>query len=284
MGAILPDVKLPNHTFGEPLDLPPFRGRINPEFQQPYFVDKLSRFDRLFQDSSHQILFNGRNRISVIPLLLSEGKTIDIVVKEFFTRGLNRMKTLFLPSKAQKAWLGGIALMERNIPTPVPVAYLEKDRSPFIDESCYFSVLEEEVEEIRHLFRRLPPEELSSLVQSLACHLSLCHKKGILHRDLSDGNILVRREGKKKQTFFLIDTNRIRLKKRLGPMKRVKNLTRLGVPGAFQKLFLEKYTGSKKLKKRVWFWYRCMKKSYTWHINLKKRFRPSRETKNRNTA
>ena len=277
-------MKLPNYKFGEPLYLPPFKGRINPEFQQPYFVEKLSRFDRLFQNASHQILFDGRNRISVIPFLLSEGKTIDIVVKEFFTRGLNRMKTLFLPSKAQKAWLGGVALMERNIPTPVPIAYLEKDRSPFIDESCYFSVLEEGVEEIRHLFRRLPSEELSSHVQSLACHLSLCHKKGILHRDLSDGNILVRREGQEKQTFFLIDTNRIRLKKRLGPTKRIKNLTRLGVPDAFQKLFLEKYTGSKKVKKRVWLWYRFTKKSYIWHINLKKRLRLNRETKTRNVV
>ena len=270
--------------FGEPLDLTPFKGRINPEFQQPHFVEKLSRFDLLFQDASHRILFSGRNRISVVPVLLSEEKTVNIVVKEFFTRGLNRMKTLLLPSKAQKAWLGSVALMERNIPTPVPIAYLEKDRSPFIDESCYFSVIEEGVEEIRHLFLRLPPEELSSLIQSLAYHLSLCHKKGILHRDLSDGNILVKRTGREKQTFFLIDTNRIRLKKRLGLLKRVKNLTRLGVPDVFQKLFLEKYTGSKKVKKGVWIWYRFTKKSYICRINLKKRLRLSRETKTRKTV
>jgi len=277
-------VKFPNKEFGEPLDLPPFKGRINPEFQRPDFVRKISRFDRIFQESPHQILFDGRNRISVIPFLLSEGKTINVAVKEFFTRGLNRMKTLLLPSKAQKAWLGSLALMERNIPTPIPVAYLEKNRSPFIDDSCYFSVLEEDVEEIRHLFRRLSSEELSSLVQSLACYLSLCHNKGILHRDLSDGNILVRREGQEKQTFFLIDTNRIRLKKRLGLLKRIKNLTRLGVPEAFQKLFLQKYTGSKKVKKRVWFWYRFTKKSYTWHIGLKKRLHLSCKTKTRNSV
>ena len=269
--------------FGEPLDLPPFKGRINPEFQQPNFVEKISRFDRLFQEAFHQILFDGRNRISVIPILLSGEKTTNIVIKEFFTHGLNRIKTLFMPSKAQKAWLGGVALMDRNIPTPVPVAYLEKDRSPFIDESCYFSILEEGVEEIRYLFRRLPPEELSSLVQALACHMSRCHKKGILHRDLSDGNILVRSEERKKHTFFLIDTNRIRLKERLGTLKRIKNLTRLGIPSAFQKFFLEKYTGSKKVKKGLWFWYRFTKKSYTWHISLKKRLRLSRVTKTRNT-
>jgi len=280
-GDILPDVKFPNN-FGEPLDFPPFNGRINPEFQLPVFVEKISRFHLLFQEDSHQILFDGRNKISVIPFLVSDGKAVNIVAKEFFTQGLSKMKTLFLPSKARKAWLGGISLMERNIPTPVPVAYMEKYRSPFIDESCYFSVFEEGVEEIRHLFRRLPPRELTSLVRSLACHLSLCHSKGILHRDLSDGNVLVRVEGQEKQTFFLIDTNRIRVKKRLGPLKKIKNLTRLGVPDDFQKYFLEEYTGTKKLKKRIWLWYKLTKKSYTWSINLKKRLRLSKETKTRN--
>jgi hypothetical protein len=49
--------------FGEPLDLPPSKGRIDPEYQQTDFVEKISRFDSLLQDSSYQILYDGRNRI-----------------------------------------------------------------------------------------------------------------------------------------------------------------------------------------------------------------------------
>jgi serine/threonine protein kinase len=272
-------VPFPKKSYGEILDFPPFRGRINPEFKHPAFVAKLGRFPHFFQETSHRILFDERNRISVVPFRLAEGKPIDIVAKEFTTRGLSRIKTLFLPSKAHKAWLGAVLLVERSIPTPVPVAYLEKCRSPFIDESCYFSVLEEGAEEIRYLFRRLSPEELGSLVQSLAGYLRLCHKKGILHRDLSDGNILVRKEGRGKQTFFLIDTNRIRLIKGMGLLRRIKNLTRLGVPDSFQKGFLEEYTGSQELKKGVWFWYRLAKKTYTLHIGLKKRLRLGKNAK-----
>lgn len=277
-------MKLPRKEFGEPLDLPLFRGRINPEFQQPYFVGKIARFDLLFQKTTHQVLLNGRNRITSIPIPVSDEETVDIVMKEFRTRGLNRMKTLFLPSKARKAWLGSVSLMERSVPTPIPVAYLEKKRSPFIDESCFFSVLEAGVEEIRQLFRRLPQEELRPIVRSLALHLSFCHEKGILHRDLSDGNILVKREGRGKQTFFMVDTNRIRIKKRLGPLKRIKNLTRLGVPDAYQSFFLGIYTGNKKVSKATWLWYKFAKKSYTLQIDMKKRVRFRQKTKTGDAA
>ncbi len=284
MGVILPDVKLQIKKLGKPIDLTSYKGRINPDFYQPDFVEKISKLELLLKGNSHQILFSGRNRISVVPFPISEGRTVEIVVKEFFTRGLSRMKTLFLPSKAQKAWWGGVALMEQDIPTPVPVAYLESSRSPFIEENFYLTVLEEGVDEIRHLFRQLSPKELCSLVQALAHHLSLCHKKGILHRDLSDGNILVKKNALDEHTFFLIDTNRIRLKKRLGRLQKIKNLTRLGVPGEYQQRFLEAYSASGRVKKWVWFWYRFSKKAYTWHINLKKRLHIRRKIKTGNSA
>jgi len=277
-------VKLPNKKFGRHLDLMSYKGRINPDFYQPDFVEKISKFELLLKGNSHQILFSGRNRISVVPFPLSEGRTVEIVVKEFFTRGLNRMKNIFLPSKAQKAWWRGVALMEQDIPTPVPVAYLESSRSPFIKESCYLTVLEKGVDEIRHLFRQLSPKELCSLVQALAHYLRFCHKKGILHRDLSDGNILVKTNEQDEYTFFLIDINRIRLKKRLGRLQKIKNLTRLGVPGEYQQRFLEVYSGSGRVKKWVWLWYRLSKKAYTWHIKLKKRLHISRKIKTRNSA
>ncbi len=276
-------MEISEKKFGYPFDFSSYRGRINPDFHRPRFIEKLSQFDHLLQGSSHQILFDGRNRISVVPFPMAEGKIVDIVVKEFFARGLNRAKTIFLPSKAQKAWWGGVALLIREIPTPVPVAYLEKKHSLFIDEGGYLSVLEEDVEEIRYLFLRLSQEDLSSLVQALAHHLHCCHKKGILHRDLSDGNILVRKDAPDTHTFFLIDTNRIRVKKRIGILKRIKNLARLGIPPVFQRPFLEEYVGFGRLKKWMWFWYRTCKNTYDWQIRLKKRLHLGREKKPRNS-
>ena len=174
--------------------------------------------------------------------------------------------------------------MEREIPTPVPIAYFEKIQSPFIEESCYLSVLEDGVCEVRHLFRQLPPDDLLPLIQALAAHLNLCHDKGILHRDLSDGNILVKKNAQDEYMFYLIDTNRIRVKKKLSGLQRLKNLTRLGVPPVFQRQFLRAYSGSERTKNWGWLWYRLSKTTYTWHINLKKRLRSSIELKPRDTV
>ncbi len=275
-------MKVQDKKAGIPVDLSSYKGRLNPAFQHPDFMEKISALDRLLQGTSHHILFSGRNRISVIPFPLGEGKTIDIVVKEYFARGLNKIKPFFLPSKAQKAWRGSFALMERRILTPTPVAYLEKSKFPFIDESCYLTVLAEETEEIRYLFRRLAEEELSLLVGALGRYLARCHETGVLHRDLSDGNILAKKEAQGKYTFFLIDTNRIRVKKKLGILKRIKNLTRLGIPDAFQPLFLEEYSGSGRMKKWAWFWYRFNKRTYTCLISFKRSIYPQRDTRPRN--
>ena len=271
MGAILPHMKFPDKKFGEPFASASFKGRINPEFAQPEFEEKMGKFELMLRENSHHVLFSGRNRMLVVPFSFSEGKTIKIVIKEFFTRGLKKMGTFILPSKAQKAWRGGVALMFQGIPTPKPVGYLESRRSPFVQQCFYLYVLEEGVDEIRHLFRLYSPEELRSLIEALAHHLSRCHQKGVLHRDLSDGNILVKKNMLHKFTFFMIDTNRIRVRKKLSLLSRMKNLTRLGIPRQYQRYFLESYSGPRGLKKGAWFWYRLRKKTYTLHINLKNR-------------
>lgn len=284
MGVILTDVKLPDKKFGKPLALTDFKGRINPDFHRPEFMGIMDKFGLLLEENSHPVIFSGRNRIIVAPFPFSDEKIVKIAIKEFFTRGLKRIKTIILPSKAQMAWRGGISLMELGIPTPLPVGYLESYRSPFIKKCCYLSVFEDGVEEIRHLFRRLPPNELRSLVLMLARHLNLCHQKGILHRDLSDGNILVKKGKNGEAVFFMIDTNRVRIRKRLGRWQKIKTLVRLGIPRQYQRYFLESYTGPGGLKKGSWILYRLRKKTYMWHINFKKRIFSRKKIKTKDSA
>jgi serine/threonine protein kinase len=107
----------------------------------------------------------------------------------------------------------------------------------------------------------------------LSQYLSTCHKKGILHRDLSDGNILVKKDESGKLRFYLIDTNRIRIKKRIGLLSGLKSLVRLGVPFDFQRFFLEHYLGATHVKRFYWFWYRINKSLYSNFVELKKKLR-----------
>lgn len=253
--------------------MPPFRGRTQAGYNHPLFLEAISDCRQLLNGKSTEILLDGRNRVGKVNLPRKDGRKADIVIKEFRSAGINRLKSLFLPGKAFKSWQGASALVERGIDTPPPVAYLEQRKGLFIAQSFFLAEKISGVEEIRFLFRNLPPSELRRLLTALSRRLSLCHKKGILHRDLSDGNILVREGQSGEFRFFLIDTNRIRIKKRLGLLKRIKNLIRLGVPAEHQRFFLEQYLGKSPVKRFLWFWYRMNKMAYSCYVELKKKLK-----------
>ncbi len=259
--------------YDQPLSLHPFKGRIQASYNHPLFVQAISDCSLLLSDQDTEILLDRRNRVGVVALPQQDESKVDIVIKEFRSMGVNLLKSLFLRGKAFKSWRGAAALIEREIETPPPVAYLEKRKGLFLGQSFFLSERVGGVEEIRFLFRKLPPSELRRLLISLSQHLSTCHKKGILHRDLSDGNILVKKDKQGEFRFYLIDTNRIRIKKRIGPLSGIKSLIRLGVPLDFQRFFLQHYLGATHVKRFHWFWYRINKISYTYFVELKKKLR-----------
>ncbi|MEW5901418.1 MAG: lipopolysaccharide kinase InaA family protein [Acidobacteriota bacterium] len=256
-----------------PLPSGPYRGEVAAEADDPLFLQALSNPEALWSRPEAKILNEKRNRVGVVRLALSSGREIDIVVKEFSSRGIQRLKTLFLPSKAAIAWRGAVVLKDRGLATAPPLAYLEKKRRAFVERSFFLAEKVEGTEEIRALFRALPPGELESLLTALAGYLYSLHEQGILHRDLSDGNVLVRKNDDGRFAFHLLDTNRVRVRKKLGPLRRVKNLIRLGVPDRLQESFLQKYFGEKPLSRVLFFWYRMNKMIFTAYVSLKKRLR-----------
>jgi len=259
--------------FGQPLILHPYKGRIQEAYSHPDFIQAISDCHSLLNDPETEIILDSRNRVGVVKLPFHGQKKADVVIKEFRSRGVNRLKSLFLSGKAFRAWQGAMVLTEKKLDTPPPVACLEKRKGFFLDESFFLTERISDVREIRFLFLELQPAELRELLASLSRHLSLCHESGILHRDLSDGNILVKKGKSGEFRFFLIDTNRIRIKRRIGPLKRIKNLIRLGVPPGHQRFFLEQYLGEDRVKRFPWFWYRFNKMVYSNTIKLKKKLR-----------
>jgi serine/threonine protein kinase len=258
---------------GQPLLLHSYKGRIHEAYNHPDFIQAISDCHSLLNDPEAEILLDSRNRVGVAALPLQGQKKVDVVIKEFRSRGVNKLKSLFLSGKAFRAWQGGMALKEKEIDTPPPVAYLEKRKGLFLDESFFLTERISDVREIRFLFLELPSGELRDLLASLSRYLSICHERGVLHRDLSDGNILVKKGKPGEFRFYLIDTNRIRIKRRIGPLKRIKNLIRLGIPPGHQRFFLEQYLGEDRVKGFFWFWYRLNKMVYSNTIKLKKKLR-----------
>jgi hypothetical protein len=253
------------------LDIPGFKGRILLGYDEPRMVEALKDCDALLGKA--RILEDSRNRVGVVTLPAGDGKAEEFVVKEFRIRGVTRWKSLVLPSKAKKAWRGSLAMVERGLLTPFPVAYLER-RTSFLLEKCYFiSEYVPNIEEVRGLFRTLPHEELTPLLRELARHLARCTAGGILHRDLSDGNVLVEIKKGESFQFFLLDTNRIRSREKIGVFKGIKSLIRLGIPLDLQCFFLEEYLSCAPVKRVHWLWYRLNKSCFTGYIRLKELLR-----------
>jgi hypothetical protein len=250
-----------------------YRGEIAPEFDNPSFLDAISRPEEIWSRPGAVILLEGRNRVGGVPIPRPSGPPFDIVVKEFSPRGFVRLKSRFQPSKAARAWRGALALKMRNVETASPAAYLEKRRRGLVERSYFFAEKIVGAEEVRSLFRRLGPAELEPLLAALAAHLALCHDRGILHRDLSDGNILVKKDASGRFIFYLLDTNRIRLGNKVGAFRRSKNLIRLGVPPAFQKKFVLGESGAGGFQWPHWFWYKWNKSVFTVYVRLKKKLR-----------
>src|SRR4030043_2485886 len=189
------------------LDLGPYRGEVASQFDDPFFVEAILYPEELWTRPEVELLHEKRNRVGTVRVLLSSGLNRDIVVKEFLSRGIVRFKSLLQPSKAARAWRGALALKENGLRTASPAGSLEKRKRGLVERSFFFAARIDGAEEIRGLFRSLPAADLEPLLSELAGFLSQCHDRGVLHRDLSDGNILVKKDDSGRTLFYLLDTN-----------------------------------------------------------------------------
>jgi serine/threonine protein kinase len=259
-----------------PLNLPPFRGRIAALAATPSFLAAISDCRKLLAGPAAEILLDSRNRVGAVSIPLGAGRASTVVIKEYYSFGVNKLKSLFQASKAAKAWRGACALLERGLETPFPLAWMEERKRGFVERSFFLSERIFGGSEIRHLFKELPEEELQPLLAALARTVRICHERGILHRDLSDGNILVKKDAGAPGGFhfYFLDTNRIRIcpPKNIGLPARAKNLIRLGIPAAQRRYFLEQYAGRRGESSSPVFilWYRLNKTIFTAYLGLKK--------------
>lgn len=266
-----PELQLMPQKQVRTLDLPPFRGKINAAFDLAGIRQTLSTWARTASVPNSEILHKGRNLVlaAKIPGISLENE--EIVIKVFQPKGLKKIKTLVVPSNAAKAWKGAAALSDAGIGTALPIAYLESQKRGIFEQGCFVAGRIQEAREIRDLFRDLSNHEITSLLDQLVIYLRRCHGAGILHRDLSDGNILVKKDGQGRFLFFLIDTNRIRFRKKISALRAAKNLIRLGVPNTQQPYFLQAYFQQKPVRRILRFWYRLNKECFSHYIEWKQK-------------
>lgn len=229
------------------------------------------------------VLRNKRNRVWAVPAPWD--KACKIVVKHFRpSPGLRGWLQQCKPNKALRSWNGAHELLRRGIPTPRPIAWLEHPQTPRESESYYLCEAFEGGSSARHAFyafNRSEPEFLgiprAELYSAIAALLLKMHGRGVFFRDLSAGNLLLRRTETGQVEFALIDTARARSGvKSLSVRKRLADLMRLCHPLTWdgREQLLQAYFNQANVPFVPWM--RLAFHYYDWKHRLKRRFRRRR--------
>lgn len=170
-------------------------------------------------------LKNGRNHLKIIHY-----RGIKLCVKSFGRpHFLNQLAYSFLrPSKAERSYNYGLRLIEMGIQTPEPIAWINYyDHNRMLQKSYYVSLFLEHDFCLGDIFDFELADRLEVLSAFSVWVCKRVHDNGVLHKDLSGGNILIRQIASGEYSFFMIDLNRIRFSRKIGFRKRMANLRRI---------------------------------------------------------
>ncbi|MBF7093132.1 Kdo domain containing protein [Flavobacterium sp. ALJ2] len=250
--------------------------KINPIYidATDLIIDYVHRFN-----NSGALFGNGdRNKIKLFDF---EG--IKINIKSFKIPNLfNKIAyKYFRKSKARRSFEYATILLEREIGTPQPIAFLENYNWLGLRDSYYVS---------EHLVTELTYRELievdnypdfENILRQFTRFTFKLHEKGIEFLDHSPGNTLIKKRNNNEYDFFLVDLNRMNFHTEMSFVQRMNNFRRLTprkemiaiMSNEYAKLysakteaqifekmwedtvkFQEEFAKKQRLKKRLKFW------------------------------
>jgi len=191
---------------------------VNPKFSRlRSFIENIpANFE-----NSGELIYTARNQLKKFTV---EG--YDVIVKRYKRPHLiNRIAYSFVrPSKAKRAYEYALKLLELGVDSPAPIAYIEEINGGLLDLGYFISIYENDVEDVRNLMFGTQKDD--NLLKELAKYIADIHSKGVLHLDMSPGNILYRKE-ENGFHFTLVDINRMQFLSTIQNEKRYKSFKRL---------------------------------------------------------
>ena len=175
---------------------------INPRYKH------LTAFiERLPQNFAQEgcVIYNERNCLKVF-----QEQGLSLCVKSFHVPFfINQIAYGFLRlSKARRSYEYGMKLLERNVNTPEPIAYIEHRQCGLLKDSYYISINQLHTGLMRE-FERGPLAGREDLLAAFAHFTAHTHDNHVLHKDFSPGNILYLHQPETGYSFYLIDINRM---------------------------------------------------------------------------
>lgn len=191
---------------------------INPLFEN--LNSFIFNLHACFEKEGEEV-FNERN---IIKRYIIDGR--EIAVKRFKKPiFINRIiYTFFRKSKARRSYEHGLLLLEKGVATPTPIAYIEEKKHGLLNMSYYLCLYEKDFSTIRK--QMLGQEGGKPFQKQLVLYIADLHRKGVLQKDLSPGNVLFCvKDG--QISFLLIDINRMRFMPNIPIKTKYKNFKRL---------------------------------------------------------
>jgi len=248
---------------------------ISPKFKKDEkdILDIVANFSTLGKKFDQR----DRNQIRLIEL---KGETINI--KSFKKPNIiNKIiYRYFRKSKAKRSFEHANILLQNQIGTPEPIAFIEKFDFFGLTESFYISSHLDNDLTYREISQDFSYPDSENILKQFTQFCYKLHQKGIKFLDHSPGNTLIKKISENQYHFYLVDLNRMQFHKKMSLKTRMKNLSRLtpkkeivrfissqyatisseSFDAIFQYLwyytaiFQKKLQQKKRLKKRFLFW------------------------------
>jgi serine/threonine protein kinase len=189
--------------------------------------------ENYFQRST-KILYDKRNEIRLV-----EFEEKKYVVKLFCVPNLiNQYVYHYLrSSKAKRSYQYSKKIGESLC--PAAIAYREEYNGARLAKSYYISSYFDYDFTINALLINNSHEDYIKILELFADFTYTLHEKGILHRDYSHGNILIKKEGADYQ-FRIIDVNRMQFRS-LSLDDRLNNFSRLSANDEVMNIVISRY-------------------------------------------
>lgn len=235
------------------------------------------------------LLQQGRERVVKVPCACSDGNACDVVVKTYRSPG--RLREFFdgkeKGSKAFRAFRAAWILQQNGVGTPAPIAVAERrDGNGHLLESRliteFVPAMSNFRDELFRIYAKNPDcEVLMSLMQAAADACRAMHDCGIIHRDLGNQNIAMKKTDAGAWSVLLIDLDRVRIfpAGTLTDEQRGRDLARLALPSDFRRVFFMMYFGGRVPPKAFSAGEENARKSFRLHSRLRPVRHPFREFK-----
>ena len=251
------------HTKEDTADIPfasgVYRGFIKRNAATPRLLEFLNDPDRAFSDPASTIIKDSHTTSScTVPHVLECSQGCLYIKRYNYQNRLYALKNLFRPSRAKRVWKVSQKLVACNIPTPLPISFLEQKKGRLLIKSFFISQKIDGALDLNVAIQQLQttgsPHDASqkiSLIRKVAHLVRSLHDCGICHRDLKASNILVQRISEKEGKVYLVDLDSARFRKGIPKKDRIRDLARLnaslfntGISTTDRLRFLHSYLGT----------------------------------------